>query len=61
MLRLAIFFVCRLICCCLTFCRLTDMGAKDFQHGLTQVFSIFRQVKELVSAAYTHGGVFFMP
>ena len=51
---------CRLICGCLTFCRMTDMGAEDFQHGLTQAFSAFRQVKELVGAAYTHGGP-FMP
>ena len=47
-------------------CRLTDMGAEEVQHGSTQVFiiiiiSVFRQVKELVSAAYTHGGTFFMP
>ncbi len=54
-------FACHLACCYLICCCLTDMGAEDFQYGLTQVFSVFRQVKELVSAAYTHRGTFFMP
>ena len=35
--------------------RLTDMGAEDVQHSLTQFFSVFRQVEELVSAAHAHG------
>ena len=65
MFSLVIVFACRLICCCLTFCRMTDMGAEDFQYVLGQafqafIFSAFRQVKELVSATYTHGGP-FMP
>ena len=49
---------CRLVCCRLTCCRLTDMDAENVQHGLAQFFSVFRQVKELVSTAYTHGFTF---
>ena len=36
-------------------CRLTDMGAENIQHGLTQISRVFRQVEELVSAAHAHG------
>ena len=36
-------------------CRLTDMGAKDVHHGLTQASRVFRQMEELVSAAHAHG------
>ena len=55
MFRLVSVSACRLTCC-----RLTDMGAENVHHGLTQVSSVFRQVEELVSAAHAHG-ISFMP
>ena len=36
-------------------CRLTNMTAEDVQHFLTPISRIFRQVEELVSAAYAYG------
>ena len=32
-----------------------DMGAENVEHGLAQFFGVFRQMKEFVGTAQTHG------